>query len=184
MTQTIRLIFISTLSLACFNVFSQPQKIDVKNKNLLEAVDWYLKSCNKYFDSISFRPNKPGAVLIQFYNSNFKIDPFMADSSGEYNKSHYYLTTGMFLNNKVLNNQGVANFPPSYYFFHNETPVVIYTGLEELVNTDPKDLKRFNKSLRKTSSFEGLPKYPAYDIEINEHLKSGKTILVKSKGYH
>ena len=115
---------------------SQVSQLTIKDGPFLNSIDWYIESTTSYVNSLTFERkieslNQLGVVTIRFSNFSDSIEE--KKSSGPDSGIEFIHHPRFEFEIFIEAEYHIMNYPPSYYFKHKGVLVVIYTGLERLI---------------------------------------------------
>ena len=135
--------------------------------SLMKAIDWYIEDTTNYLNQISNKNNQitnNGIVAIEFLGQRDTIK-VVRDNGNQVIQVSYPRT---FTFQITMISEILARSPlPSYYFIRGKHPVIIFSGIEDLIKQNEDGFNDYNrKILKKAKGFRMISSIKAYLIEI------------------
>lgn len=136
--------------LICVNSVSAQQKTTIKDSVLVSAL-------NNFIDELKLPAKRYKFVIVRLLRSEQELVTKSVEKSkigevtGERVDSEYVTNYSVTLEYHV-NSRVIDKDPATYYSIHREIPVLITTGVEDLLETGKQNNKEFLRELQKSSS--------------------------------
>ncbi len=129
--------------------YGQITRVEINNELLYQPIDSFVRT-------ISMKPTDLGVIKIYFESVN--NDPYLIDEIA-HTISDRPLDCEIVLELE-LNRDGLFLRPPSHYFVYKDRPILIYSGVEQLMKFKKSEIKKFVKKISYRLPPEGTISFP------------------------
>lgn len=167
------LLIILLLSCSFYSAAQGPNIKSIKGA-FLNSIDWYIQSTN---DSINTFPlnsqvkslNQLGFIEVRMRNVDDSIseiiskqDTFNVTTVNHFKKLSFLIT----MSPTILES-------PCLYFVYKNIPIIIYTGFENYMALNEKDIRKFERDNFSRNDHVVVDHVPEYLVDLDDRYKNG-----------